>query len=58
MQVLKPGRSYAVVRERVGAAESVYRISGGATHGEDRIVPTDAGSSHDVKRNPKAKLAA
>jgi hypothetical protein len=51
-------RGYAVTRERVDAADSVYRISGGATHGEDRIVQTDAASSHDDERNPKAKLAA
>ena len=50
-------RGYAVVRERVGAADSVYRISDGATHGEDRIVPTDAASSCN-ERKPKAKLAA
>ena len=51
-------RGYAVVRERAGVGDSVYRISGVAADGEDRIVQTDAASSHDDKRKPKAKRAA
>jgi hypothetical protein len=51
-------RGYAVVRERVGVGDSVYRISGEAADGEDRIVKTDAASAHDDKRKPKAKRAA
>jgi len=51
-------RGYAVVRERAGVGDSVYRILGVAADGEDRIVQTDAASSHDDKRKPKAKRAA
>jgi hypothetical protein len=51
-------RGYAVVLERAGAGDSVYRIPGAAADGEDRIVRTDAASSHDDKRKPKAKRAA
>ena len=49
-------RGYAVVRERAGVGDSVYRISGVAADGEDRIVQTDAASSYDNKR--KVKRAA
>ena len=51
-------RGYAVVRERADIGDSVYRISGAAADGEDRIVQTDAAASHDDKRKSKAKRAA
>ena len=51
-------RGYAVVRERAGVGYSVYRISGAAADGEDSIGQTDAASSYDDKRKPKAKRAA
>jgi hypothetical protein len=52
-------RGYAVIRERVGVADSVYRISGPAAHGEDRtVVQTDAALSHDSDLRPKASQAA
>jgi hypothetical protein len=50
-------RGYAVVRERAGVGDSIYRISGVAADGEHRVVQTDAASSHDHKRKPKAKRA-
>ena len=43
-------RGYAVIRERVGAADSVYRISDSAADGEDRTVDSDL--------KPKASQAA
>jgi hypothetical protein len=52
-------RGYPVVRERAGVGDSIYRISGAAADGEDGIVVrTNAASSHDDKRKPKAKRAA
>jgi hypothetical protein len=51
-------RGYVVVRERAGVGDSIYRISGVAADGEHRVVQTDAASSHDHKRKPKAKRAA
>ena len=52
-------RGYAVIRERVGAADSVYRISGPAADGEDRtVVQTDAALRHDSDLKPKASQAA
>ena len=32
-------RGYAVIRERIGAGDSAYRISGAAAHRGDRTVP-------------------
>ena len=52
-------RGYAVIRERVGAADSVYRISCAAADGEDRtVVQTDLAHSHDGDLKPKASQAA
>jgi hypothetical protein len=52
-------RGYAVVRERAGAGESVYRISHAATHGGDHIAgQTDASDGHDGEPEPKANRAA
>jgi hypothetical protein len=45
-------RGYAVTRERIGAGESVYRISGAPAGSADRVVQTEA---VDGRRNPKRK---
>ena len=46
-------RGYAVTRERVGAGESVYRISGAPAGSGDRVaVQTEA---VDRRRDPKPK---
>jgi hypothetical protein len=51
-------RGYAVVRERIGAGDSVYRISHVATHGGDYIAAqTDASDGHDGEPKPKADQA-
>ena len=52
-------RGYAVVRERVDARDSVYRIASCSTDGESRfVVQTEAPASHDRELKPKAKRAA
>jgi hypothetical protein len=52
-------RGYAVVRERVDARDSVYRIASRSTDGEGRfVVQTDVSESHDHELKPKAKHAA
>ena len=45
-------RGYAVTRERIGAGESVYRISGAPAGSGDRVVQTEA---VDGRRDPKRK---
>jgi hypothetical protein len=52
-------RGYAVVRERAGAGDSVYRISQAATHGGGHIAAqTDASDGHDGEPEPRAGQAA
>ena len=52
-------RGYAVVRERVGAGDSVYRISHAAADGGDHIAAqTDASDGHDGEPKPRANQAA
>ena len=52
-------RGYAVIRERVGAGDSVYRISDAAADGGDHsAAQTDAADGHDGEPKPKANQAA
>jgi hypothetical protein len=52
-------RGYTVVRQRVDAGASVYRISHAAIHGGDHIAAqTDASDGHDGEPQPKANQAA
>ncbi len=52
-------RGYAVVRERVGAGDSVYRISYAAADGGDHsAAQTDASDGHDGEPKPRANQAA
>jgi hypothetical protein len=52
-------RGYAVVRERVGAGDSVYRISHAAADGGDHSgAQTDAADGHDGEPKPRANQAA
>ena len=52
-------RGYAVVRERIGTKDSVYRMAGPATGGGDRsIVEPGACEDHDREPKPKANQAA
>ncbi len=52
-------RGYAVVRERVGAGDSVYRISHAAADGGDHsAAQTDAADDHDGEPKPRANQAA
>jgi hypothetical protein len=52
-------RGYAVVRERIGTKDSVYRIAGPATDGGDRsIVEPGVREDHDRELEPKANQAA
>ncbi len=52
-------RGYAVVRERVGAGDSVYRISHAAADGGDHsAAQTDAADGHDGEPKPRANQAA
>ena len=52
-------RGYAVVRERVGAGDSVYRISHAAADGGDHsAAQADAADGHDGEPKPRAKQAA
>ena len=50
-------RGYAVIRERIGAGDSVYRVSGAPTHMGDRtVLQRDAMDGHGPKQ--KATRAA
>ncbi len=52
-------RGYAVVRERVGAGDSVYRISHAAAHGGDGFAArSDAADGHDGEPKLRANQAA
>ena len=52
-------RGYAVVRERIGTKESVYRIAGHAVDGDDpSVVEPEASEDHDRELKPKANQAA
>ena len=52
-------RGYAVVRERVGAGDSVYRISHAVADGGDHsAAQTDAADGHDREPKPRASQAA
>jgi len=51
-------RGYAVVRERIEAGDSVYRISHAATHGGDRIADQTDASDGDGEPKPKVNRAA
>ena len=52
-------RGYAVVRERVDARDSIYRIAVTAADGEDRfVVQSEASEGRDREPEPKAKQAA
>jgi uncharacterized protein DUF3489 len=52
-------RGYAVVRERVGAGDSVYRISHAAADGGDHsAAQTDAADGHDGEPKPRTNQAA
>ena len=52
-------RGYAVVRERVGAGDLVYRISHAAADGGDHTAAqTDAAGGRDGEPKPKANPAA
>jgi Protein of unknown function (DUF3489) len=52
-------RGYAVVRQRVGAGDSVYRIPHAAADGGDHIAAqTDASDGHDGEPKPRANQAA
>ena len=52
-------RGYAVVRERVGAGDSVYRISHAAADGGDySAAQTDAADGHDGEPEPRANQVA
>ncbi len=52
-------RGHAVVRERVGAGDSVYRISHTAADGGDHnAAQTDAADGHDGEPKPRANQTA
>jgi uncharacterized protein DUF3489 len=51
-------RGYVVVRERVGAGGSIYRISGVAGCGERLVIQGDAADDRDGVPTPKAGQAA
>jgi hypothetical protein len=52
-------RGYAVVRERTGGGDSIYRVAGPATAGADHfLVEPSAPEGHDRKVKPKANRAA
>ena len=52
-------RGYAVVRERTGGGDSIYRVAGPATAGADRfLVEPSAPEGHDREVKPKANRAA
>ena len=52
-------RGYAVVRERTGGGDSIYRVAGPATAGADRfLAQTEALESHDREVKPKANRAS
>jgi hypothetical protein len=51
-------RGYAVVRARVGAGDSVYRIAGAAADGDRFAVQPDASDGYDRELEPKANQAA
>jgi hypothetical protein len=51
-------RGYGVVRERVAAGGSIYRISGAAADGGNRIVVQPNATDGDDKRAPKTSQAA
>jgi len=52
-------RGYAVVRQRLGAGDSVYRISHAAADGGDHIAAqTDASDGHEGEPKPRANQAA
>ena len=51
-------RGYAVIRERVGAGVSIYRISGIAGLGERLVIQGDAAANRDGEPAPKANRAA
>ena len=52
-------RGYAVVRERTGGGDSIYRVAGPATAGADRfLVEPSAPERHDREVKPKANRAA
>jgi Protein of unknown function (DUF3489) len=52
-------RGYAVVRERSGGGDSVYRVAGPATAGADRfLVEPSAPEGDDREIKPKANRAA
>jgi hypothetical protein len=52
-------RGYAVVRERTGGGDSIYRVAGPATAGADRfLVEPSAPERHDRQVKAKANRAA
>ena len=51
-------RGYAVIRERIGAGDSVYRISGAPADGGDRIVVQTEATTADREPKPKTNQAA
>jgi Protein of unknown function (DUF3489) len=51
-------RGYAVVRARVGAGDSVYRIAGAADDGDRFVVQPDASDGYDRELEPKPGQAA
>jgi DNA-binding MarR family transcriptional regulator len=52
-------RGYAVVRQRTGGGDSIYRVAGPATAGADRfLAQTEALESHDREVKPKANRAS
>jgi Protein of unknown function (DUF3489) len=51
-------RGYAVVRARVGAGDSVYRIAGAAADGDRFVIQPDASDGYDRALRPKASQAA
>jgi hypothetical protein len=51
-------RGYAVVRARVGAGDSVYRIAGAAADGDRFVVQPDASDGYDRELEPKPGQAA
>jgi Protein of unknown function (DUF3489) len=51
-------RGFAVVRQRVGAGGSIYRISGVAGCGECLVIRGDAAADRDGEPTPRASQAA
>jgi Protein of unknown function (DUF3489) len=52
-------RGYAIARERIDGADSIYRVAGPATAGADRfLVEPSAPEGHDRERKPRANRAA